>query len=206
MIADLCLVLLLDSSGSIDQSEWNLQAKATAEALSKPAIVEKITHGGRGAIAVMAMEWSNSSMTIFPWTRIGGMDDAKSVALILATYERRQSGSTAVGDALMAAAAAIQAAPDCSRHVIDISSDGSNNAGSSPQVAVAKLLDMDVQVNAVVIEDEKGVLDFYRQTVSGFVLPASWDSFAQAIEAKLSLEIAELAICHPDRPSCPGPS
>ncbi len=45
MIADLCLVLLLDASGSIDDAEWTLQAKATAEALSTTAIVERITRG-----------------------------------------------------------------------------------------------------------------------------------------------------------------
>ena len=35
MIADLCLVLLLDASGSVDAKEWELQAKATAEARSE---------------------------------------------------------------------------------------------------------------------------------------------------------------------------
>ena len=33
MIADLCLVLLLDASGSVDAAEWTLQAKATADAI-----------------------------------------------------------------------------------------------------------------------------------------------------------------------------
>ena len=51
MIADLCLVLLMDASGSIDEGEWALQAKATAEALSTTAIVEKITRGPHGHIA-----------------------------------------------------------------------------------------------------------------------------------------------------------
>jgi Ca-activated chloride channel family protein len=201
MIADLCLVLLLDASGSVDAGEWELQAKATAEAISAPAIVDKITRGQNGRIAVTAMEWSSSTVAILPWTMIASMKDAKSVALVLATYQRRQSGSTAVGDALLAAAAAIRAAPDCVRHVVDISSDGTNNAGSDPKAAVAMLQAMDVTVNALVIEDEIGVLEFYQRTVSGFVMPAAWESYQQAIKAKLSLEIADLEPCRPDR--CP---
>ncbi len=201
MIADLCLVLLLDASGSVDAGEWELQAKATAEAISAPAIVDKITRGQNGRIAVTAMEWSSSTVAILPWTMIASMKDAKSVALVLATYQRRQSGSTAVGDALLAAAAAIRAAPDCVRHVVDISSDGTNNAGSDPKAAVALLQAMDVTVNALVIEDEIGVLEFYQRTVSGFVMPATWESYQQAIKAKLSLEIAGLEPCRPDR--CP---
>jgi Ca-activated chloride channel family protein len=206
MIADLCLVLLLDASGSVDAKEWELQAKATAEAISTPAIVEKITHGQYGRIVVTAMEWSSSTVVILPWTQIANMGDAKSVALVLATYQRRQSGSTAVGDALLAAAAAIRAAPDCVRHVVDISSDGTSNAGSDPRAAVLALQAMDVNVNALVIEDEIGVLDFYKRTVSGFVMPATWESYAQAIKAKLTLEIAELGDCRPNTPACGVPS
>jgi len=201
MIADLCLVLLLDASGSIDASEWELQAKATAEAISSPTIVEKITHGQHGRIAVMAMEWSSGTATMLPWTQIASMADAKSVAVVLATYQRRQSGSTAMGDALLAAAAAIKAAPDCARHVVDISGDGTSNAGSDPKQAVAVLQAMDVQVNALVIQDEIGVLEFYERTVSGFVMPASWETYAQAIKAKLSLEIASVD-CLPALPAC----
>ncbi|MCK6452492.1 MAG: DUF1194 domain-containing protein [Alphaproteobacteria bacterium] len=197
MIADLCLVLLLDASGSVDAREWELQAKATADALSSPAIVERITHGPNGRIAVTAIEWSSGTALILPWTPIASEGDAKSVAVILATYQRKQSGSTAVGDALTAAAAAIKAGPECLRHVVDISSDGSSNAGSDPRAAVAALMAMDVMVNALVIEDEPGVLDFYKETVSGFVMPASWDNYAQAIKTKLSLEIAGLDDCRP---------
>lgn len=206
MFADLCLVLLLDASGSVDAGEWELQAKATADAISNPAIVEKIIHGQNGRIVVTAMEWSNGTATILPWTPIASMGDAKSVALVLATYQRKQTGSTAVGDALLAAAAAIKAAPDCARTVVDISSDGSNNAGSDPKLAVQVLQGMDVQVNALVIEDEIGVLEFYQKTVSGFVMPASWESYQQAIKAKLSLEIADLQECRPNQLFCAAPT
>lgn len=192
MIADVCLVLLLDASGSVDAAEWELQARATADALASAEIVERVTSGPHGRIAVTALEWSGAAVTILPWTEIAGMADARTAALAIETYQRRQSGSTAIGDALMAAAAAIHAAPICVDRVVDISGDGSNNAGVDPKQAVALLMGMNVRVNALVIEDEIGVVEYYEKIVSGFVLPATWDSYRQAIKAKLTLEIAAI--------------
>ncbi len=191
MIFDLCLVLLLDASGSVDAREWELQAKGTAEALSAPAIVDRITSGPHGRIAVTAIEWSSGTALILPWTPLSGQADAIDAAREIALYGRKQSGSTAVGDALNAAGAAILAPPgECLRHVVDISGDGSSNAGADPRAAVAALMAIDVIVNALVIEDEPGVLDFYAQTVTGFVMSATWQSFGEAMRWKLELEIA----------------
>lgn len=195
MIADLCLVLLLDASGSVDAAEWEMQARATAEALSSPAIVEQVLRGPHGRIAVAAMEWSGAALEILPWTTIASAGDAARVAAALQAYQRRQSGSTAVGDALVAAGSmfhqGVAGRPvACGRQVVDISSDGASNAGQSPAGAVAFLQAMDVQVNAIVIQDEIGVLEFYEGLVSGFVLEASWDGYAEAIRRKLALEIA----------------
>lgn len=195
MLADLCLVLLLDASGSVDAAEWELQAKATADALSTPAIVEKITHGAYGAVAVTAMEWSGAALMAVPWTRIASMGEAKSFALQLASYQRRQSGSTAMGDALLAAGALLEAVPanvatGCLRQVVDISGDGTSNAGALPADAIAVLQARDTVVNGIVIEDEIGVVEYYEGLIPGFVLRATRDSYREAIQAKLQLEIA----------------
>lgn len=191
---DLCLVLLLDASGSVDRGEWSLQADATAAALNSPAILEKILAGPSRRVAVTALEWSDSTATILPWTVIASPGDAQSAGLVLQTYQRKQTGSTAVGDALLAAGQAIGAARDqgieCLRQVVDISSDGSSNAGSDPRAAVLLLQSQDVQVNAIVIPDEIGVIEFYERTVQGFVLPARWESYGESIRRKLDMEIS----------------
>lgn len=191
MIADLCLVLLLDASGSVDAAEWELQAKATAAAISSPAIVDKIVHGAHGRIAVTALEWATGTNVAAPWAIVASLEDAQAFGLALAGYERKQSGSTAIGDALRAAQAALAIVPaDCVRQVVDISGDGAANAGGDPGSVVLDLMAHDVQVNAIVIEDEPGVLEFYEKTVNGFALPATWDNYAQAIKMKLMLEIS----------------
>ena len=192
MIADLCLVLLLDASGSIDQSAWDLQAKATAAAIADRSVVERITRGPHGRIMVMALEWSSSFTQMLPWTPIASAADAESAAGALIAHRRVQNGATAVGEALEAAVQSIRSGPDCVRHVIDISSDGVNNNGVEPRKPMATLKGMDVTVNALVIEGEYGVFDYYKDTVSGFVMSATWDGFGQAIKAKLQLEVAGL--------------
>lgn len=193
MIADLCLVLLLDASGSVSPDEWQLQAQATARAISSPAIVDQITHGPRGRIVVTAYEWSDGQRLILNWTEIASQSDATYVAQQLALYVRQLSGSTGVGDALQSALVAFQGAPgDCDKRTVDISSDGSQNTGSDAASAVYLLGSHGVTVNAIVIEDEPGVLSWYEATVSGFTMSATWESYAQAIKAKLQLEIAGL--------------
>jgi Ca-activated chloride channel family protein len=186
----LCLVLLLDARGSIDAGEWELQARATGEALTDPAILDKIEK--QGGIAVTAMEWSSGAMPILPWTRIENGLDAARAAVAIAAHPRAQNGATAIGDALLAAAGSLNAAPPCARAVVDISGDGTSNAGTDPKAAVAALRGIGALVNAVVIEDEGGVLDYYRDLVSGFVLPASWEGYAHAIKLKLQLEVSSL--------------
>jgi Ca-activated chloride channel family protein len=189
---DLCLVLLLDASGSVDGSEWALQAQATADAISSPAIVERITNGPNGGIAIAAFEWSERSHVILTWTEIRSQADATHVAQQLTLYQRQLSGSTGVGDALQAALAAFLVAPECDRRVVDLSSDGSNNTGSDPVEAVTTLSAHGILVNGIIIPDEPNVEDWYRATLSGFVLTATWESYAQAIRQKLQLEIAGL--------------
>lgn len=192
MLADLCLVLLLDASGSVDAAEWKMQADATAAALASPAIVEKIVSGEHRNIVVTALEWATAAAEILPWTRIANLDDAQAFAAGMMAYQRKQSESTAVGDALIAASDALERAPACARQVVDISSDGASNVGADPRVAVALLQARGAQVNAIVIEDEYRVLEFYEERVNGFVLPATWENYAQAIKLKLSLDIAAM--------------
>lgn len=203
MIVDLCLVLLLDSSGSVDAAEWELQARATAEALASPDIVARIVAGPNRRVAVYVAEWATAVATIAPWTEIASTADAAALAGRLVQHRRQFDHSTAAGDALLAAGDALDQAPACLRRVVDISSDGTSNTGSDPAESVAALQARGIEVNAVVIEGDPGVLDYWRAVTPGFVLPATWDSYAQAIRAKLALEIAGLPV--PERPAAaPG--
>jgi hypothetical protein len=193
MMADLCLVLMLDASQSMDAAEFKLQAEATAAALVNPDIVGRITGGPTGRVHLLVAEWSGQQFVIVPWTTVASRDDAEAVASEIVTWTRRQSSYTRLGDAVAFAHVRMLEAPPCTRRAVDISSDGRNNQGPEPEPIVAALYETGVEINAIVVEGELGVVDYYKATVPGFVLVATWDTYAQAIKAKLSLEIAGIA-------------
>ena len=184
----LCLALLLDASGSVDAQEWRLQVEATAAAIEAPETVAKIVHAG-GA-AVWAAEFASITIPMVDWHVIRTQEDAKVFAAALVAHVRQESMSTASGDAIMAAVSAFASAPPCERLVVDISTDGWANSGALVADAVHGAQVHGAMVNAIVIEDEPDVLAKYRDAVNGFALPATWDTYGQAIKQKLNLEIS----------------
>lgn len=60
---DLELVLTVDSSGSIDFQEFQLQREGYARALTHPEILAAITHGPYRAIVVTYVEWSGPGIS-----------------------------------------------------------------------------------------------------------------------------------------------
>ena len=183
-----CLFLLLDASGSVDAQEHKLQREATAAALTSPEFLARVEY--EGGVAVAVAEFSLGVTTLADWTPIRSPVEAAVLAEMLLTAPRKEDHSTATGDAVLFAVNEMKRAPGCDRQVIDVSSDGRVNTGATMEDAVAVARGAGVMVNAIVIEDEPGVLDYYRDAVNGFALPATWDTYAQSLKMKMTLEIA----------------
>ncbi len=56
----LALVLALDVSSSVDPSEYDLQRRGLAEALTDPEVVRQFINGG--PVAIYAFEWAGPSV------------------------------------------------------------------------------------------------------------------------------------------------
>jgi len=69
---DLELILAVDSSGSIDGKEFQLQRMGYASALTHPEVLATIARRPHRAIAVAFVEWSGPAISteVVPWTRI----------------------------------------------------------------------------------------------------------------------------------------
>lgn len=194
-----CLFLLFDASGSVDAQEHRLQREATAAALTSPEFLARVEY--EGGIAVAVAEFSLNVVALSDWTTIRSPVEAAVLAEMLLTAPRAETYSTATGDAVLFAVNEMKRAPGCDRQVIDVSSDGRVNTGATMEDAVAVARGAGVMVNAIVIEDEPGVLDYYRDAVNGFVLPATWDTYAQSLKMKMTLEIANAPrVVVPDLP------
>jgi Protein of unknown function (DUF1194) len=202
---DVALVLAVDVSESIDAEEYQLQHEGIARAFENPAVVSAIRGGPHGAIEAMVLEWSDRDKQVVtvPWLRIGDANTAAAFAAEVRASKRSSAGLTAIGDALLASAAAFTHLPDkTDRRVIDVSGDGMANIGPPPNQVRDTLVAQGIAINGLAILKTEPWLDqYYDQYVVGgdhsFLLKVvDFQSFATAIEQKLLGEISLTATPH----------
>ena len=200
---DLELAFVVDASGSIDEEETRLQRQGYADALANPWVLEVVTGGMLGAVALAYIEFAaqGCERLSVPWTRIDGAESARAFGqAILAQPTSYCPGGNAVGDALAFAARSLATnAFDGTRRVIDISGDGPNTLGSAIRPVRDQIVAAGITINGLVIErPTMPDLDrYFREAVTGgpgsFVIKAdNRRSFGDAILKKLILEVADL--------------
>ena len=79
---DLELVLAVDVSGSMDEDEHTLQRRGYVAAFHHPQVINAITSGFLGRIAVTYVEWAGptSQVVTVPWRIIDGEARARAFA------------------------------------------------------------------------------------------------------------------------------
>jgi hypothetical protein len=198
--AAVALVLAVDVSESVSNDRYLLQHEGIARAFETPQLIDAIA-AVPGGIEALVMEWSDPDKIAVTvgWTRIANRNAAVAFAATVRATKRTSNGLTAIGSAMLAAAAAFEHMPEPAGHrVIDISGDGMANFGDPPTVVRDALIKQGITINGLAILTEEPWLDeYYRQNVIGgpssFVLSAkSFESFAEAILRKLVQEVAAL--------------
>jgi hypothetical protein len=196
--AGLALVLAVDVSASVTADSYLLQRDGIARAFSNPRLVEAIS-AAPGGIEVLVLEWSDPDKMVVTvdWTRVSDAPSAAGFAVSVHASRRRSSGVTAIGPALLAAAATFDHLPEpAGRRVIDISGDGMANFGLPPAAARDRIAAAGITINGLaILTDEPWLAEYYRTNViagpSAFVAVArTFDDFAGAILRKLMQEIA----------------
>ncbi len=196
--AGLALVLAVDVSASVTADSYILQRDGIARAFENARIVETVS-AIPGGIEALVLEWSDPdkiAVTV-PWRRVADAESAAAFAAALRASQRSSNGLTAIGPALLAAAAAFDHLPEpADRRVIDISGDGMANFGLPPQAARDHAVAAGISINALAILTEEPWLEgYYRSNVIGgsdaFVVVAQdFRSFAESITRKLVRELA----------------
>jgi hypothetical protein len=197
--AGLALVLAVDVSASVTADSYLLQRDGIARAFENPRLAASIS-AVPGGIEALVLEWSDPdriSVTV-DWTRIADPAGAAAFAAEVRGTKRSSEGLTAIGPALLAAAAAFDHMPEpAPRRIIDISGDGMANFGPPPAAARDRIAEAGISINGLAILTEEPWLEaYYRRNVIGgpgaFVVAArDFRSFADAILRKLAEEIAE---------------
>lgn len=195
---EVALLLTMDVSGSVDRGEYLMQTQGLATALRDPQVADALTTG-RAAVAVT--QWSGveqQDLSIGWWRMLEPADVAGLAGRVTAMPRAFDRSDTAVGDAIRHGAAQFGPVSDCRRRVIDVSGDGSANAGLPPEAQSQRAQVAGITINAIAIEDmgqSISVTEFYRRLVitrDGFVVTARGHlDYARAIQAKLLRELVK---------------
>ena len=198
------LVLLIDVSGSVNDSEYALQKGGYVSAFQSAAVQNAILGSVGGAIAVTYVEWSGAAQQAqkVGWTLIYSAASSNSFAALISGLTQSYKGSTAIQNAMHYGAGlfgtetggAISNGFESGRQVMDVSGDGICNDGDCTVANgrnYALGLGVDT-INGLAIGDQS-ITDYYNNSVKGgggFVIDvASFSDFGAAIEKKLIKEI-----------------
>ena len=209
---DLLLVLASDVSRSVDSTKFQLQRDGYAAAFSDARVLEAVSSGKRGRIAVCFVEWSGSTAqkVVIDWTVIKDAESGRQFGDKLVEIPRSFAERTSISGGIDFSMAQFERAPyEASRRTIDVSGDGTNNSGRDVRSARDEAVAKDVTINGLVILSERplswnpdhthppgGLQNYYRDNVIGgpgaFVMAAeNFQSFGKALINKLIAEIAQ---------------
>jgi hypothetical protein len=196
---DLALVLALDGSASVTFEEFNLIAGGMAAAFRDPVAVKGLTGGPAGASLACLLLWSGTGAQalMIDWTRIASAADAAAFADEIDNMPRGvRAGTTAIGEALLAARKLLDAAPaKAARQVVDVVGDGRSNDGVAPGPIRDAMAAAGITINGLcVLHEEPDLLASYTAEVIGgpgaFALPCpDYPAFAAAMRLKLLREL-----------------
>ena len=207
---DLELVLAVDVSSSIDETEARRQREGHVAALADPEVISAIQSGGYGRIAVMYLEWADADFqrVVAHWTVIGTEAAAQAFAATLATSPFISGRRTAIGAAIDSSVSLIEGnAYEGRRRVIDLSGDGPQNAGPSLSAARDRADNALITVNGLPIDNSRqhpfrpsvtiNVSAYFENEVitgpGAFISPTNeHEDFVDALRRKLIIEIAGL--------------
>ena len=204
---DLLLALAVDVSESISDEEAQLQRFGYAEALSDPLVVSAIQLGRLKRIAITYMEWSgmNEQTIVLPWTVLDSQKTAETIRDALTKLPISGGYWTSISNAIDRAHQLIAKSPHKSyRRVIDVSSDGRNNAGGPLADARQRALVNGITINGLAIRIRRKNLimmplpeldRYFRECVIGgmgafSISVTRYDDFVKAVRRKLIREIA----------------
>ncbi len=190
------LSLLVDDSGSVDTTEFNLQKTGYVNTFNSTFYAD---HIGSGAIAVNMVYWSgaNQQAMVVPWTILDSQTAVNSFRTAISATTQQFSGFTAPGSAINYAVNSLFGNTISSdRQVIDISGDGSQNDGVNTATARnnALIAGIDAINGLAILGSEAGLETWYNNNIKGgdgaFVLVANdFGDFESAINQKIEREL-----------------
>lgn len=218
---DLELVLAIDVSGSVDETEARLQRDGYVQALRHKEVIDAISGGFLRRIAVTYLEWAGeeTQTTVVDWRLVDGEKSAIALSAEIAAAPIARGRYTSISQAIRYSVPKFTGnGYEGTRRVIDISGDGANNTGGLVNIARDEAVALGITINGLPIVNNRPNrfgqqlpdLDlYYRDCVIGgsgafLVVARDFEAFARAVRKKLVLEIAALPEPRMAPSSAPG--
>jgi len=198
IVVDTKLSLVIDVSGSVNTTEFNLQMDGYADSFRSSSIQNLILNGAEGQIAVNTVFFSSSATTATSFSLLDSTVAINDFANYLDNVARPQGigFSTNIDAGINAALPGLLDTTDfeSSRLVMDVSGDGTDNVGlpSELTTAVADAEAAGVTINGLAIGDTTLVTYFSDNVITsdGFVQQATdFGTFDAAVDQKLRVEL-----------------
>jgi hypothetical protein len=212
---DAAVVLAADVSRSIDDEEFALERRGYGDAIRSPQLLDAISTGPHGAIALAYVEWAGDGeeRVVVDWAVIRNDADARAFVAAMTAAPRSFIGRTAIGAAIdFSFAMFAESEFEATRRVIDVSGDGTSNQGRLVSQARDAAVGAGAVINGLAIFNRKaaaaggylamhtnppgGLAQYYRENVIGgagaFVVPIDdFRTFGDAMMRKLVNEVAD---------------
>ena len=207
-LVDLELVLAVDVSASVDPVEARLQRKGYVDALLDPGVIAAIQGGTHRKIAVTYVEWAGAQNTrmVVPWAVIEDRASAFAFSTFVEAAPVGFGHWTSISGAIRYSVPLFENnGYQGPRRAIDVSADGPNNDGQSPDKARDMAIALGITVNGLPIVNKRPQASgepqipdydvYFRDCVIGgpgafLVVAKDYNSFSKAIRRKLLFEIA----------------
>ena len=196
------LVLALDSSASVNATEFQLQNEGIALAFRDPEVLQAVDNLKPFGAAIAIIQWGGPGETqvVLPFTHIESARDAKAFGFRMSLVRRWMRASvTSLATGITDSVALLEAnAFEGQRKVIDVSGDGPDNSGDDLEGARKNALASGITINGLSIEAEEADLHAYYLDhviigADSFAEPAQgFEDFARAMKEKLLRELRPL--------------
>ena len=192
---ELALVLAVDGSASVTYDEFGLIAGGMAAALRDPAVAEGLT--GNSVLSLLLWSGTGQQDIITGWTPIATAADLAAFADGVDNMPRTvRAGSTAIGEALMAALTLLAHVPAVpKRNIVNVIGDGRSNDGTAPGPIRDRMAAANITINGLcILHEEPDLLTSYTEEVIGgpgafAVTCREYKDFTEAMRQKLTREV-----------------
>ncbi|MDP4996312.1 MAG: DUF1194 domain-containing protein [Akkermansiaceae bacterium] len=203
------LLLLVDVSGSVSETDYALMTAAYGRVMTSSAVLNAIQSGHIGKIATSVLFWSsNTNQSVgVSWMEISDFSSAQNFSNLINAATRPFGGATAIGTAIDIGTPMFGSETGGTENgfhsvtqIINVAGDGVDNS-TSPRVrdrsvnvaaardaALAAGVDM---INGIAIGDSSGALEQYYKS---FVMGGSVEETASFVERADTFSAFESAL------------